>query len=277
MNKKKTIKKRYYVLGVIVLILIIWFSIRPSNDRDWSEDQKVLSYAEFDDNLVKIYNIRNFTYRSTTDYDIDYYDKTFDVDKIKEVYYIVEPFSDWDGAAHTFLSFEFEDNEFVAISIEIRKEKGESFSGFKGLFKQYEIMYVVGDERDLIKLRSNYRKDDVFLYHVNSTKKRTTDIFVDMIKKVNKLKDEPEFYNTIKNSCTTSLVSHTNAIYPGRISFDLRILAPGYSDRLAYEIGLLNTTLSFEEARKKYRINDLAMKYADSDDFSVRIRENIFS
>ena len=110
---------------------------------------------------MHVRNIRNTTYRSTTDYTPAYYDKTFDLDKLTSVWYIVEPFSNWKGAAHTFLSFGFEDDEYLAISVEIRKEEGEGFSAFKGLFKQYEVIYVIADERDVITVRTNHRRDDV--------------------------------------------------------------------------------------------------------------------
>jgi len=267
-------RKKYVVAGVGLLVLAVWWSsIRPSHARDWVLDQLVLPEATIEGDLVHIKNIRNFTYRSTTDYTPGYYDKTFDLSKIKNAYYIVEPFSDFEGAAHTFVSFEFEDSEFVSISTEIRKEQGESFSAFKGLFKQYELMYVIADERDAVKLRSNYRKDDVFIYPIKTTKERMQTVFLDMVQRANQLKEEPEFYNTLTNTCTTNIVSHVNAAVPGRVSLDPRILFPGYSDTFAYELGMIDTDLSFEAARERFRINERAEEYADSPDFSVRIRE----
>jgi len=263
----------YFFLALVILLGAFWISLRPSHDRDWTVDQAVLPEATIDGDLVHIKNIRNFTYRSTTDYTPSYYDKTFDLSKIKNVYYIVEPFSDFAGAAHTFLSFEFEGPEFVAISTEIRKEKGESFSAFKGLFKQYELMYVVADERDAVKLRSNYRKDDVFIYPINTTQDRVRTMFLEMVKRVNEIKDTPEFYNTITNTCTTNIVSHVNTVVPGRVPLDPRILLPGYSDTFAYELGLIATDMSFEETRERFHINERAEKYADYPDFSVKIRE----
>ena len=246
--------------------------MKPSNDRDWSPDQTTLSYAEVEDNLVHVKNIRNFTYRSTTDYDIDYYDKTFDFDNIKSVYYIVEPFSDFAGAAHTFLSFEFENDEFLSISVEIRKEKGESFSAIKGLFNQYELSYVFGDERDLVKLRSNYRKDLVYVYPTTATKERTRELFLDMVERANKLKDEPEFYNSLFNTCTTNIVSHVNNFAQDKIKWNYKVLFPGYSDQYAYDLGIYDTDLSFEDAKKEFLINDLAEEFADDPDFSLKIR-----
>jgi len=258
---------------IIGVLCIIWFSIRPSNNRDWSLDQSILSFAEINENLVNIHNIRNFTYASTTSYTPNYYNKTFDLDKIKSVDYIVEPFSEWAGSAHTFLTFGFEDNQYVSISIEIRKEKGESFSALKGLFKQYELMYVIADEKDVIKLRSNYRKDQVYLYPIKTTKEKMRALFLDMVQKANCLKDHPEFYNTLTDTCTTKIAKHVNKISPKRIPFSFKILFPGYSDRLVYDLGLIDTSLSFEEIRAKYIINEKALKYANDPDFSIKIRE----
>ncbi len=169
---KKFLKILLFMLISFIFIYgCILLFIKPSNNRDWADDQKVLAYAEINKNLVTIHNIRNFDYESTTKYTPHYYDKTFDLEKIKSVDFILEPFSEFAGAAHTFLSFGFENDEYLAISIEIRKEKGEEFSATKGLFNKYEIMYVVADERDAIKLRSNYRKDKVYIYPAKTTKK----------------------------------------------------------------------------------------------------------
>ncbi len=273
---KKMSKKRKFALALVVLIgvlLVMWFSVRPSNDRDWSLDQAVLPSAEINENLVTIHNIRNFTYASTTSYTPAYYDRTFDLEKIRSVDYVFEPFSGGDASAHTFVTFGFEGDKYVSISIEIRKEKGEGFSALKGLFKQYELMYVIADEKDVIKLRSNYRKDRVYLYPIKTTKEKMRALFLDMVQRANYLRDHPEFYNTITDTCTTNIAKHVNKISPKRVPFSFKILLPGYSDRLVYDLGLIDTDLPFDEMRAKYLINEKALKYADDPDFSVRIRE----
>lgn len=293
----KWLKRIFYSLLVFVVLtvcvfVIVHFSTTASNNRAWNDDQAILPYAEINDNLVSIHNIRNFSYTSTTSYIPSYYDKVFDLDKIKRAWYVVEPFSGIPGSAHTFLSFEFErdskgghggesgsqngagSSEFVSISVEIRKEKGEAFHPVKGLFNKYELMYVIADEKDSIKLRTNYRKDLVYLYPAKTTKEKTRTLFLDMIHRANELKDTPEFYNSVTNTCTTNIVRHVNDITPNRLpSFNLQILLPANSDKLAYKYGLLDTELTFEEARKKYFINDKALQYADDPDFSMRIRE----
>jgi hypothetical protein len=277
-------KKRLTLIIFLILILlatIVWMCIRPSNNRDWNTDQAVLPTAQFNGDEVLIKNIRNFSYTSTTDFEPAYYDKAFALSKIKSVDYIVEPFSDWEGSAHTFVSFGFEgpteakeDDEFVSVSVEIRKEKGETFSALKGLLKQYEIMYVIADERDVIKLRTNYRKDQVFLYPVIADRPGMQQLFISMLERANKLAEKPEFYNTLINTCTTNIVRHVNEIVKERkVPLSHKVLFPGYSDQLAYDLGLIDTSVPFDQIRAKYKINDKAEMYANAEDFSIKIRQ----
>ncbi len=271
---------RRLILYPLLIVIILFFGTlvithlvtKPSNNRDWSLDQAILPSAEINKNVVDIHNIRNFTYRSKTDYTPAYYDKKFDVTTLKKAYYVVEPFSGFVGSAHTFVSFEFDHNQFLSISVEIRKEKGEKFSALKGLFNKYEMMYVIADERDVIKLRSNYRKDLVYVYPVEADTEKVKALFLDMINKTNDLKEHPEFYNTLTNTCTTALVGHINKITPKRVPWSLKVLFPSYSDKLAYDLGLISNALPFEATRAKYLINERALKYADDPDFSVKIR-----
>ena len=268
------LKVLFAVVVAIALIFVVTNLVTtPSNDRSWNDDQVILPSSEISGNLVRIKNVRNFIYASTTSYTPRYYDETYDLEMIKGVWYVVEPFAGIPGSAHTFLSFEFENDQFVSISVEIRKEKGEKYHPLKGLFNKYELMYVIANENDAIKLRSNYRKDAVYVYPANTTKVKTQKLFLSMINRANELKDNPEFYNTITNTCTTNIVAHINEITPKRVPFlSLRILLPENSDKLAYELGLIDTSLSFEDIRKRYHINDRALKYADDPEFSVKIR-----
>ncbi len=257
-----------------IFFVSIHIFIRPSNGRDWNNDQQVLPSVIFKDNIVDIKNIRDFRYTSTTAYAPHYYDKTYDLHKIKKVWYIVEPFSGIPGSAHTFLSFEFEDNIFLSVSVEIRKQKGESFHPVKGLLNQYEIMYVLADEKDVIDLRINHRKDQVFLYPMKASPEKTRELFVSIINRTNKLYDKPEFYNTLFNTCTTNIVDHVNLITPKTIpSIDLSILFPENSDWLAYDLGLIDTDLPKDQIREKFNINKKGEMYASDKDFSVKIRE----
>ena len=257
---------------MIAALTLGYFSIRPSNDRDWSPDQALLPWAEFDGRRVHVHDIRNFHYRSVSDYDLAYYDRTFDLDGLRSGWFMVEPLAELGGAAHTLLSFGFEGDEYLAVSVEVRKERGEEFSPWKGLLRQFELMYVVGDERDLLGLRANHRHDDVYLYPVRAPRERLEAVFVSMLERANRLRRKPEFYNTLTNTCATNIVRHVNQLVPGRVPWSYKILLPGYADELAYEIGLLDTDLPFAEARRRFRINELAARHSARADFSVGIR-----
>jgi hypothetical protein len=266
-------KNKYRAVFIISILIMIYISIRPTNSADWSLDQEVLPYAKISNNLVTVENVRNFKYTSESDYISNYYTQNYDLNKIKSVDYIVEPFGDFSGAAHTFLSFGFEGNQYVSISVEIRKKKGQSFSPWLTFFKQYELMYVVADEQDVVKLRTNYRKDTVYMYPTRIDPAHAKQLFLSMIQRVNELHDKPEFYNLITNTCTTNIVRHVNEISEVKVPFSYRVLMPGYSDKLAYDLGLLDTTLPYDKIRDRYRINNKAMEYADDKYFSIKIRE----
>jgi hypothetical protein len=253
----------------------MFFIKRPSNNRDWTPDQAILPFAEIKEDRVHIRNIRNCCYRSTHDYVVRHYDRTFNLNRIQAVSFIVEPFLPSLGFAHTFLSFGFEGHEYLAVSVEIRKQKGQRFSPLKGLFHTYEIMYVIGDENDLIKLRTNYRRDAIYLYPARASRDKVRDLFLSMIRRANWLYRKPEFYNSLTNTCATNLVRHINVIAPRRVPFHLAVNLPAFSDRLAYHLGLIDTDLPFEAARRRYSINERALKYADHPDFSIKIREQV--
>lgn len=259
----------------IILVLILLYQIpQASHDRDWTNDQQKLSTITIDENDISIFNVRNNTYRSTTDYDVNYYDLNFNISDIQSVDYIVEPFGSF-GAAHALLSFKLDTGKYFSVSVEIRKEKGESFDPIKGLFKQYELVYVIADERDVVDLRARHRKDDVYLYPTTATPGQAQNLFLDIVKRVQKIESHPEFYNTLTNACTTNIVQHVNNVSENKnISFDPRIILPENSDELALELGFLDTDLSIVDARLKFKINDKIMECDPSaETYSYCIRE----
>ncbi len=266
--------RKITILGLVLVVCIIGFYslFEPQLNRNWSPDQVVLPSAEFiEDNKVLLSNVRNFKYSSTTSYEIEYYDLEVDLNKLERVDYIVEPFGSI-GAAHTFLSFAFEDGNQVAVSIEIRKEIGESFSPLKGLLRQYEVMYVVADERDVVNLRANHRQHAVYIYPTVANREQGILLFKSMLNRANELKGKPEFYNTLTNNCTTNIVKHINDVFQKDISWDLRLLLPEESDALAKELGFIAQDISIEEARVIYKVNERAELYKGSQDFSKLIR-----
>jgi hypothetical protein len=262
--------------AVLAVLFVAWLRQHPSNDRNWQPNEAVMPSAEFHDHVVEVRNVRHTAYRTPEDYTPAYHDRTVDLDRLVRVWFVVEPFSRWGGAAHTFLSFEFEGPEFLSVSVEARKEKSETYHFLKGLFRRYELLYVVADERDAIGLRANVRRDDVFLYPIRAPVPEVRALFVEMLERANALRVRPEFYNTLTSNCTSNIVQHVNRLVPGRVPFSFKWMLPGYSDRLAYDLGLIDTGLPFEAIRMRYRINQRAERAGDSPGFSVRIREGLW-
>ncbi len=267
---------RRMLLALCATPLLAWLvlvaPLKPSNERNWNPDQARLPIATIDGERVRIDNVRNAYYRSTSDFDVRWETRYYDLADLETVWFVVEPFGGWRGPAHTFLSFGFAGGDYVAISVEIRKERGESFSPLRGLLREYELMYVVGDERDLIGLRANHRRDAVYLYPVRASAQGRRRLFLDMLARANQLARSPEFYNTLTSTCTSNIVDHIEAIAPGRIGFSPRTVLPAYADDLAYDLGLIDTVLPRERYREAHRINAAAAAHADSPDFSIAIR-----
>ena len=260
---------------VAFFALLAWFfSLAPSNDRDWQADVATLPYATVAGDIVTMHNIRNFDYRSETDYTPAYYDKSFDVSKLTGVDIIAVY---WMGpaVAHIFVSFEFAGSDHLAVSIETRKEKGEEYSTLKGFFRQYELYYVVADERDVIRLRTNYRKDppeDVYVYRAQGPLENGRRLFLDYVRKINSLKEKAEFYNTLTTNCTTNIWMHT-LVNVGHLPFSWKILASGYVPQYMYEAGRLDNSVPFAELQKRALVNPRAHGADKAQDFARRIRE----
>jgi hypothetical protein len=268
--------RKLAIAGAAVAVLAlpfvyVQFSERPSNERDWSPDQKVLARATIDGDTARIQNVRNFAYRTDHDFVEKYETRSYDLRKLDSVWFVVERFGDAPAIAHTFLSFGFGD-EYVAISVEIRKERGEVYSPVKGLLRQYELMYVIADERDVLALRTNFRRDPVYLYPVRTTPGQMRRVFVEMLERANQLAAQPEFYNSLTNNCTTNIVGHVNTIAPRSIPFSYKVVLPAYSDQLAYDLGLIPSDLPFETTRAAHRIDTLAQRQPVGPNYSRLVR-----
>lgn len=269
--------RRRTLLGFFIafaILLLWWTSIAPSNQRDWQTEVAVLPYATQDGDLVTVHDIRNFDYRTEQDFVAQYDDRTFDLRKLDSVDLIAVYWAG-DAIAHIIVSFGFA-GEYVAFSIETRKEKGEAYSSIAGFFKQYELIYVVGDERDLIRVRTNYRQPEelVYLYRTRASPDTARRLFLAYVEQVNQLRERPAFYNTLTTNCTTDvwLLVRTLA---GRLPLDWRVLLSGYFPEYAYDFGSLDTSLPFAELKTRSLINDQAHAADQAPDFSQRIRQGL--
>ncbi len=257
----------------VIVVALWWTAIAPSNTRDWTPDVARTARASFDGSRVTIENVRNFNYRSEADYDQRWESRTYDLDRIKGVDLFL---SFWGPTqiAHTIVSWEFDDGQHLAISIETRKEKGESYSAIRGFYRQYELYYVVADERDLVGLRTNYRGEQVYLYRIRVSASQARALLVDYLDEVNRLADHPQWYNALTQNCTTTIRGHAQNVGAGG-RLDWRLLANGHLDQLLYERGQIDTELPFEDLRARSNITAMAKAADNSPDFSARIRKNL--
>jgi hypothetical protein len=265
--------RRWAIVGFLVVfagIVLWWRAIPPSHERDWQPDVAVLPYATFVGDAVTIHNIRDNEYRSETDFTPRYYDKTVHLSTLQTVDLFL---SYWGPTliAHTIMSFGFEGGEYIAISIETRKEKGEEYSTIKGFFKQYELIYVVGDERDLVRLRTNYRGEDVYLYRLKGSREVGREVFLQYLRDINQLAAQPAWYNALMENCTTGIYRLARP-YAARSWWSWKLFANGYLDELAYDLGAVDRSLPFLEFKARSRINDRARAANDDPDFSRKIR-----
>ena len=263
------------IVGALALAgLGFWSVLTPSHNRRWSIDQSVLPWAEFAGDSVRVHGIRNFNWTGATNFVPAWEDRSYRLDQAATVWYVLVPFSRrWRGPAHAFVSFGFDDGRYLAISVEARRETGEVYGALKGLLRRFELIYVIGDERDLIGRRALYDGNDVLLYPIRADRAGARAMLAGMLERANQIRDRPEFYNTLTNNCTLNLVRHVNQIVPGRIPSSWRVILSGYSDEVALSLGLIDSTLPLPAARAKYRINDRVRAAIDSADFSRMIRQ----
>ncbi|NOR71864.1 MAG: DUF4105 domain-containing protein [Methylomarinum sp.] len=271
-------RKRLLLVHAVIFLMVLlwWLNIQPANDRLWQADVSKLTHASVEGDLVTVHNIRNFSYHSEFDYKADYYDKTFDLNKLEGVALFAVY---WMGPAiaHIIMSFDFGEHNHLAVSIEARKEAGEGYSTLKGFFRQYELIYIVADERDVIGLRTHYRKDppeQVYRYRPKAPKENARRLFLEYIDSINALYKAPAFYNTLLANCTSVIWLHTR-VNPGHLPLSWKILLSGYVPEYLYESGRLDQQVSFTKLKDQAYINPLVEKQLISELFSSAIRPKI--
>jgi hypothetical protein len=268
------VQRRRYLHAVFAVmylgVVVWWIAISPSHDRNWRPEVAVMPRAHIDGDRVRISGVRNFDYRSRDDFTPRYEEREFLLSRLRGLDFYVSYWAEG-LVGHTFLSFLFEDAPPLSISIETRPEIGEGFDPIGSLFKKFELIYVVGDERDIVGVRTNHRNETVYLYRLNTSvadARRLLRIYLD---RINELADRAEFYHLLSNSCTINIIRYANAA--GRQGgFDLRHLFNGLIDSYLYHSGRVDTTLPFDELRRRSLINSAAQAADGAPDFSQRIR-----
>jgi hypothetical protein len=256
------------------LVLGWWLTLKPTNDADWQPDVAQLARAEINGDVVTFHNVRNCDYRTDTDYTPRWETRTVRLSQLTGIDMAIDY---WGSPymAHPIVSFQFADTPPLCFSIETRKKKGQSYSAIGGLYRQFELVYTVADERDVIRVRTNYRKgEDIYLYRLAIKPEKARERFLEYIGALNRIHDEPRWYNAITTNCTTTIRSQHNAAE--RLPWDWRILVNGKGDEMLYERKAIRTAgLPFEELKRRVHINAAAREANDAPDFSQRIRAGV--
>jgi hypothetical protein len=269
-------RRRHMPVAFIVLFLGVvawWIFIPPSHDRDWRPEVAVMPRAIIDGDRVRMIGVRNFDYRTRDDFTVRYEEREVQLSHLSGLDFYVSYWSEG-LVGHTFLSFVFDNAPPLSISIETRPEVGEGFQPIASLFKQFELIYVVGEERDLVGVRTNHRRETVYLYRLNTSAGDARRLLMVYLARINELAERPEFYHLLSNSCTINIIRYANAA--GRVGrFDIRHLFNGLIDSYLYHSGRVDTTLPFDELRRRSLINEAAQAADGAPDFSQRIRASL--
>jgi hypothetical protein len=270
------VRPRRYGMAIIAAMFVavlVWFLLlQPSNTRNWLPDVAEVASVEFDGDRMTVHNVRNFDYRSETDYTPRWEDRTYDLSKLRSVDLMLVYWGS-KAIAHAMVSFAFEDDQYLAVSIETRKEKSETYSAVQGFFRQYELYYVFADERDVVRVRTHYRNEDVYLYHTTITPDHARALLLTYARHANALARQPRFYNALTSNCATNVVAHLRESNPSAIArVNWEILLSGYAARKAYRNGRLDTSMPFEELEARSHINAAALAADDAPDFAKAIR-----
>jgi len=262
-------------LVVFAVLVFLFLRIPASNDRAWQTEVERVPYATINGDLITIHNIRNFNYRTETDFDPRWETRTYNLSKLDSADIIAVY---WAGKAiaHVMVSFGFAGKDYLTVSIETRKEKGESYSTLAGFFRQYELYYVVADERDVVRVRTTYRRpqEDVYIYRIKGSIQNLRRVFLDYLKSMSDLRDRPGYYNTFTTNCTTSILFHTR-MNPESPPMSWKVLLSGYVPDYLYELGRLDTSRTFAELERLSLVNARAHAADKDPAFSQRVREGL--
>lgn len=274
-------KKTIFIFALVLVTLFLFvYTKKPSHERNWTEDAKILPDIMLSDSAVTVKNLRDWRYEQGEVLSKSYYDHTFDLNKIKSAYFLLNPFGKWEGVGHTFFVFEFTDGTSVSVSVEARRPEGVPYKAIKGLFNTYEMWYTWGSTADLLSRRAVYHNEDLYMYPLDITSTTARGLFVDLARATEELETVPQFYNTLTSNCTNVLADSANRVNPGSIPWNFARIFTGYADNKLYDLQLIPHDKPFEEIFAQARI-DLKIKeflkenkHMDKDEFWKDLKNN---
>jgi hypothetical protein len=264
-----------------VIILAVFFLIstivlkKPSNDRNWEVGFEKLPIITITDSHVTIHNVRDYRHEAGKTISSGYTDRVVDAEEIERAWFIVEPFSKWDGVAHTYFVFDIKDQDPLAVSVEARREKGEDYSAVKGAFNSYELIYIWGTEKDLTIRRVTVDNNKLYMYPLRISKVGIQKLFLQLAEQSHALEQTSRFYNTLTSNCTNELAKNANQVKPHSIPFDKALFLPGYSDELLYKLGFIPNNAPINEVQGRYYISDIVQEISQEASFSAVLRNRL--
>ncbi|MEM7313871.1 MAG: DUF4105 domain-containing protein [Planctomycetota bacterium] len=253
-------------LGMIIAMAVLWQFLRPSNDRNWKPELVNPPVVAFSPDRIEIDNF--MAHEGPTK-------RSFDPRQINRVWFGVEKFAAWSGGAHNFLTFEFNDGKYVSVSVEARKEVGEEFGLLPAMFRQFELIYLIGDEARVFGARADFEAP-MYLFPLKSSAEQSQALFIHMCERAHELGQQPEWYNVLTNNCTNNLAWHASQIAPRPIStYDMRVVLSGHSASLLYEMGLIDLEGALEEIEERCRVDGIGKELEIDSQFPQRIRQGI--
>jgi hypothetical protein len=275
------------LITTLVIILIFSYFMWYKNvgwkkarfDREWVDDCAQTPYFEMgeDGRTFTLHNYRDFTWRTTKDKDQHWGSFSASIDELVDIWFVLDHFHSFQGMAHTMLTFEFTDNRYMTASFEARREVGERYHPWTGLWRAFELYLAWGSERDLIGLRTNGRGNDVYLYPTVVEPHKREGMLLRMISRTNELAEKPEFYNTLTKTCSTAIIREINTVTPGRLPLSWRALLPGYVDHLALRRGMLVDKGGLEKTKAAAAITEKAREAGlgtlGTSEYSLAIRQ----
>jgi len=258
--------------GMFTAGLVAFYAQAASHERDWAPEVSVFPWAEIDGDRVTLHNIRSCDYRSESDFDLRHRSDTFDLSRMTGVD-LFQVYWGSPAIAHTMLSFGFDDGRRICLSVETRRERGEAYDALKGFFRQYELIYIWGEETDLVRLRTDHRGETVYRYQLIVPIEKARAILLEYLRTTNALRDTPQWYNALLDNCTTSLIGHARPIVNPGASLDWRWFANGYLHEVMHERGTLDSSVPLDQLRRDGLVNGRAPAHLTGTDYSRRIRE----
>jgi hypothetical protein len=272
----RDLRRSAAALTVTAAVAVWYFGfVTPYRNEDWTPQHSRMPHVEIVGDKVHVSNVRNFTWHTATEFTPGFDDRDYDVNTLSSMYFVLSPIFNSRAVSHVWLGFGFSDGRHVAVSVEARGVKERPYGLFRSMFRQFQLIYVIGDERDVVGLRGAIWRNEVRIFRARSTPERMRALFLDMMERAHSLEEHPEFYNLFTNNCMNNVTYHIRRLGGRPLPADWRLLLTGFSDRLAFDYGFLDTDLPFEVAHRAYRIDEWMQQTSLDEGFSQRLRETL--